>query len=431
MTRRRLPLLLSAAGLVIILVAVIAAVVVRSTDTATLSLGERPDVPVVITEPGVLDAVDPEVTIRATAQDDEQVVLAVGRTSEVEAWLGDAPHARITGLSSWEELTVEVVPSSEPTDAATETEDATDGATDDATEETTQEEAGVPDPAGSDLWLAESVGTGSAELTWTDSPGRWSLVAATDGTGPAPEIELEWGRRVGTPWLVPGIVLGGLLLVAGLTMLVLEVLVKREQRRREDARARQAAGGDEAGYRSVTDTDPGTGERLTRRQIRELEQRMAEEERRRRSGEPPVPLAPGHEDPDAAEHDPADEHDPQAAEDAHLAQTVGPVDEEPTAHDEPADHEAHAEPADHGATDDATHDEPSDHEAADGEPTDHEAADGEPADGEPDDEPPATPSWRSVWGFGGQGATPPPAAPDDSQDPRPVDGQDSDGEEKR
>ncbi|QDB80043.1 hypothetical protein FE251_12115 [Georgenia wutianyii] len=416
MTRRRLPLLLSAAGLVIILVAVIAAVVVRSTDTATLSLGERPDVPVVITEPGVLDAVDPEVTIRATAGDDEQVVLAIGRTSEVEAWLGDAPHARITGLSSWEELTVEVVPSSEPTDAATG--EATAEPTDGATAEEGAQDAGVPDPAGSDLWLAESVGTGSAELTWTDSPGRWSLVAATDGTGPAPEIELEWGRRVSTPWLVPGIVLGGLALVAGLAMLVLEVLAKREQRRREDARARQAAAGDDGSYRSISDTDPGTGERLTRRQIRELEQRMAEEERLLRTGEPPVPLAPGH---DAAEHPqdgPADEQTP-TAQDTDAGEPTGPVDEQP------------ADEADNAAA------EPAAAEPADAEPADDEPAEGEPdadePDGdEPDDEPPATLSWRSVWGFGSQGTTAPPADDtSDPEDPHPVDDQDSDGEEKR
>src|SRR5690625_1404868 len=117
-SRRRLPLLLAVIGVVVIAVSVIAASVVRSSDTATLRLGEHPDVPVLITEPGVLDAVDPRVTVRATAQDDAPVVLAVGRTAEVEAWLGDADHARVTGLSSWEELTVEVVTGTEPTDPA-------------------------------------------------------------------------------------------------------------------------------------------------------------------------------------------------------------------------------------------------------------------------------------------------------------------------
>src|SRR5699024_6280734 len=99
---RRLPVALAVLGALIIIAVSIAAAVVRSADTATLTLGERPDVPVVITEPGVLDVVDPDVTIRATAEEDEQVVLAVGRTSEVEAWLAAADHARVTGLSSWE-----------------------------------------------------------------------------------------------------------------------------------------------------------------------------------------------------------------------------------------------------------------------------------------------------------------------------------------
>src|SRR5690606_27842238 len=45
-TRRRLPLMLALAGVLVILASVIAAVVVRSSDTATLALGERPDVPV-------------------------------------------------------------------------------------------------------------------------------------------------------------------------------------------------------------------------------------------------------------------------------------------------------------------------------------------------------------------------------------------------
>src|SRR5690606_25138788 len=288
------PLLLAVIGVVVIAVSVIAASVVRSSDTATLRLGEHPDVPVVITEPGVLDAVDPRVTVRATAQDDAPVVLAVGRTAEVEAWLGDADHARVTGLSSWEELTVEVVTGTEPTDPA-EPADAPGEPTEAPTEEPTAQvpdadPTALPNPAGSDLWVAEAVGTGSAELTWIDTPGRWSLVAATDGTGPAPEIELEWGRQVSTPWLVPGIVVGAIVLVAGATMFVLDLLARREQRRRDEARRQEE---DETRPRvSVTDTDP-TGERLTRRQIREMERAMARADRERRAGEAvaPIPLA--------------------------------------------------------------------------------------------------------------------------------------------
>ena len=53
MTSRRLPITLVVLGAVILLASIIAAVVVRASDTVTLTLAERPEVPVVITEPGV------------------------------------------------------------------------------------------------------------------------------------------------------------------------------------------------------------------------------------------------------------------------------------------------------------------------------------------------------------------------------------------
>ncbi len=412
MTRRRLPLMLALAGVLVILASVIAAVVVRSSDTATLALGERPDVPVVVTGPGVLDAVDPEVTVRATAGDDEQVVLAVARTSEVEAWLGGADHMRVTGLSSWEELTTEVV-TGDP-EAATPTDTPTGTG-----EEPAEETSGLPNPAGSDLWVVETVATGSAELSWSDSPGRWSLVAATDGTGPAPQIELEWGRQVSTPWLVPGIVVGVLALVAGVTMLVLDGLARREERRRELARTE----GPEQ-PRSITDTDPGTGERLTRRQIRELEA-QARADRSSAADDalpPPAPLAAddvdhtGHaaltDDPypaatteaDDADARPASTADEPAAE-VHAPEAVpdGPHDAEPLepALEEAGPEEPEPEPAELAPDQAAT--------TADGPPDDDEGYE------------PAPPSWRSVWGFGGTaGPRTPPTQP-----------MDDDGEERR
>lgn len=369
MTRRRLPALLIVLGALIIIAAVTAAAIVRSSDTATLALPERPDQSVVVTMPGVLDAVDPSVTIRATAEDDEQVVLAIGRTAEVEAWLADAEHLRVSGLSSWEELTTEIITAEEPD---TTDEPATDEpATEDEAEDT--EAGGLPDPAGSDLWVAETVGTGTAELTWTDSPGRWSLVAATDGTGPAPLVELEWGRQMTTPWLVPGIVLGTGVLVVGVVLIVLRRLAEREQRRRETAREEDRTDTGSI-IVSVTDTDPGTGERLSRRQIREMERAMAQADRRRHGGAaPPIPEPP--EDPAAVEA-------PQ---------------EEVTGAAEVADPSASSE----------EHDEVT----GSAEPT---------AESPEESEPPPAPSWRSVWGFAGTSL--------DSQTPL---DQDTDGEEER
>lgn len=485
MSRRRLPLLLAVIGVVVIAVSVIAASVVRSSDTATLRLGEHPDVPVVITEPGVLDAVDPRVTVRATAQDDAPVVLAVGRTAEVEAWLGDADHARVTGLSSWEELTVEVVTGTEPTDPA-EPADAPGEPTEAPTEEPTAQvpdadPTALPNPAGSDLWVAEAVGTGSAELTWIDTPGRWSLVAATDGTGPAPEIELEWGRQVSTPWLVPGIVVGAIVLVAGATMFVLDLLARREQRRRDEVRRQEE---DETRPRvSVTDTDP-TGERLTRRQIREMERAMARADRERRAGESvaPIPLAgtgsagsadtgdTGTDDAgttarwfarsagrDTAAADAAGERPDQDQDGAGPPTdrtAADAVQDGPGRRDEsPAEPSASPDvatgatdvptgaPA--GATDSAAEttdstaapttespDEPtraSDEPAGSPEERGDTGPDATPrtADGGTTGAAPGTLSWRSVWGFGGAatGETPPGSAPSADQD--------DEGEERR
>src|SRR5690606_10908890 len=125
---------------------------------------ERPDVPLVISEAGVLEAVDETVTVRARAGEDEVVTLAVGRTVDVEGWTGDTAHVRITGLSSWEELTGEVVaaPEAEPTDAATDaaTPPARDGATA-ATAEPTA--AATTEPTGAAT--AEPTGAATAEPT--------------------------------------------------------------------------------------------------------------------------------------------------------------------------------------------------------------------------------------------------------------------------
>lgn len=221
--------------------------------------------------------------------------------------------------------------------------------------------------------MVETVGTGTAELTWTDSPGRWSLVAATDGTGPAPLVELEWGRQMSTPWLVPGIILGTGVLVVGVVLIVLRRLAEREQRRR-DTPPEEDRTDTGSIIVSVTDTDPGTGERLSRRQIREMERAMAQADRRRGSGAPPpVPVPPGDA---AATESPQEE----VAGSAEVAEQL------PSS---------------------AEHDEVT----GSAEPT---------AESAEDPEPPPAPSWRSVWGFGGT-----------SMDPQTPLDQDTDGEEER
>ncbi|UNX53966.1 hypothetical protein MF406_13475 [Georgenia sp. TF02-10] len=332
-TRRIIAVALVVLGAVGIALAIASATVWRPADTATLTMPARSETPVVITDAGVLDAVAPDVTITARADDDEPVVLALGRTEDVEAWVGEDPHARITGLSSWEELTVRT----EAGEAAADdgegdaTAEATEGAADGAA--TT-----VPNPAGSDLWVVEQDGTGTAELTWTDQPGRWSLLAATDGSGPAPRVSLTWPVEVTTPWLVPGVIVGAVVLLAGLALLALEVLTVRETRRRDARVAERAAAGEDA-----TTVLPATSAGLTRRERREQERTAAGRGRRPATGE--VPAAPVRPTDDAgtargagivpatsraaqlrptrADHDGQDDHADGARTGASVAQPVG------------------------------------------------------------------------------------------------------------
>ncbi|MCK6212634.1 hypothetical protein KZX45_19020 [Georgenia sp. EYE_87] len=293
MTRRTISVALIVLGAIAVLAAIASATVWRPTDIATLSLPARPDTPVVVSDAGVLDAVAPDVTIEATAGGDEPVVLAVARTADVDAWVGDAAHTRITGLASWEQLEVT---SAEGTAGATE--EATEGATE-ATEEATEategateapaEPAALPDPAGSDLWVVEQTGTGSAQIEWEDREGRWSLLAATDGTAPAPEVTLTWLVEVDTPWLVPGLLLGGLLLIAGIALLVLDSLAGRERRRRGTP---APVGVRDTEETAVLPATTGATAVLTRRELRERE-RAAARRGRGRTGEIPVVTTTG------------------------------------------------------------------------------------------------------------------------------------------
>ena len=277
MTRRTLSVALIVLGAIAVLAAIASATVWRPTDTATLSLPARPDTPVVVSDAGVLDAVGPDVTIEATAGGDEPVVLAVGRTADVDAWVGGAAHARITGLASWEQLEVTA-------------QEATAEATEGATEEPA-EPAVLPDPAGSDLWVVEQSGTGSAQLEWEDREGRWSLLAATDGTAPAPDVTLTWPVEVGTPWLVPGLILGGLLLIAGVALLVLGGVAARERSRR--AMPAPVGGDADADETAVLPTTTGATAVLTRRELRERERAAARRGGHGRTGEIPVVAATG------------------------------------------------------------------------------------------------------------------------------------------
>ena len=84
-------------------------------------------------------------------------------------------------------------------------------------------EATAPNPSGSDLWVSTESASGELEYTWTPpADGEWSLLLAADGTKPAPSsISMTFPNDTSTPWAVPLMVIGGLLILAGIALALL------------------------------------------------------------------------------------------------------------------------------------------------------------------------------------------------------------------
>lgn len=250
----------------------------RADEQVTATLPQDPEAPVVVAGGNVLATVNPNVTVTVTAPDaDTPLVLAMGREADVRAWLGESPYEEVTGLTDWETLAVESStdstdatedpsasedssgsgePSEDPSGSGEPSEDVTD-------EGDAPAEATVPDPAGSDLWIEEVTDTGELTYEWSQVDGRWMMLVASDGSQPAPTVSMTWTREVTTPLMVPGMIIGGVIFLIGLVWLVIELLIRREERRAR----RRGTSADEAAPAVATTHEDGTP--LTRRQIRE------------------------------------------------------------------------------------------------------------------------------------------------------------------
>ena len=233
MLQRALASLLCLLGASSIGLGIASATVWRASDTLVASAETKQGSTLLLTEPGVLDMAAETVSVVATSASDDKVVLALGRTADVEAWVGEDPRTVVTGLVDRETLSVEgggtAETAGEPTPAATEPAATDPAVTDPAAADPA---AAVPDPAGSDLWVAEASGAGQATLEWTREDGRWSVLAANVGPEPGPlTLTLTWPQEVTTPWLVPGVVAGSVLLLAGLVWWTLLLVRQRRAAR--------------------------------------------------------------------------------------------------------------------------------------------------------------------------------------------------------
>ncbi|MDJ0357189.1 hypothetical protein [Paenarthrobacter sp. PH39-S1] len=163
-------------------------------DTVTASVAQgAKSAPVTVVDSGVRTLHGIPVTLHVKSAG--PIVLVAGRSDDVDAWVGKAAHLSVTGADS---------------DYKTLTTTSTEG------------EATVPNPTGSDLWTQQETASGELRYQWTPpADGNWSLLIASDGTAAAPtDISLTAPNDTDTPWAVPLMVIGALILVAGVLMLL-------------------------------------------------------------------------------------------------------------------------------------------------------------------------------------------------------------------
>lgn len=132
-------------------------------------------------------------TVKINVQGEGSFMLAAGRPDDVNAWVGKTAHNTVSGVSE-DNKSLQVT--------------HTDG------------EPTAPSPAGSDLWVSSENASGDLNYTW-DAPadGEWTLLLASDGTKPAPSsISMTFANDTSTPWAVPLMILGVLIVLAGLAL---------------------------------------------------------------------------------------------------------------------------------------------------------------------------------------------------------------------
>lgn len=248
MFRKILAGLLALAGLAAATVGILSATVYRPSDTVTATM-DAPTTPILLIEPGVFPLVADEVTMVVTAPSPEDPIAIISSPSyDVEAWVGPAAVTRVTGLADWETLATTV----------------------------TEGEATVPDPVGADLWRTETTATGEYSAIITDDPGPVTVLLATDGTKPAPSLTLTWPVDVVTPYLVPLLVGGGVLLLAAIAL----AFAGRKPAIARASESPAAKRNARPGRLAASAAEGEVPAKLTRRQLRELErQRLAENPR--------------------------------------------------------------------------------------------------------------------------------------------------------
>ena len=205
-------------------------------DRTALSAEFSGETAFIVVEPDALAAQPGKQTLSVSGSD--TVFVSYGRSSDVEAWLGETPYQSVTYDAETEELASEVVTIAPVNDPLPPVPAETAPATPTPTPTPTPTAEAAPDPealaaatpVGSDLWLDEFTAEGTLTTT-IDVPEDISVLIASDGLSPAPtQVELDWPLDNATPMAGPLIVGGALVFLVGIGLVISGFLHHRRSR---------------------------------------------------------------------------------------------------------------------------------------------------------------------------------------------------------
>ncbi|MBM7830273.1 hypothetical protein JOE59_000978 [Agromyces cerinus] len=176
----------------------------------------------IVIEPEALAAHPGKQTI--TVSGSPKAFLSYGRSSDVEAWLGDTPYVSVGYDAEADEMTNEIVvtkPVADSNPTVPTTQAPTEGEA---------EPAAAPTPDGSDLWLDEF--TDDLVLTTTiDVPEDISVLVSANGGEELPSrVKIDWPLDNATPWAGPLIVGGALVFLLGIALVIAGFMNHRRMR---------------------------------------------------------------------------------------------------------------------------------------------------------------------------------------------------------
>jgi hypothetical protein len=172
-------------------------------DEVTASVDIDSDAPVTVIDGSTFTTFPHNQNLTVTGEDGERVFAAYGRTNDVLGWVGDTSY----NLVSYDTETGQLASSLER-----------------------GTESKVPNPVGSDLWLAE-YNEESTLATTVNVDDEVSFVLVSDGTAPAPStVSISWPLDNEMPWSGPLLIGGAVILILGLGFLLWAIAGMRSSR---------------------------------------------------------------------------------------------------------------------------------------------------------------------------------------------------------